>query len=129
MNKFKNIIFVFIIVFVITIGLILAIGFTFCKTTDKELDIIGNKSIKFILTTKDCGATTGYSTKIYMLKDGDDINFFTKPIIHMNTIYPVLTWIDENTLSIKVKDIDVYEFTSFNYIDKEKYRFILEYDE
>jgi hypothetical protein len=76
-----------------------------CKNEIYKEYISPDKALKAIVFQRDCGATTGFSTQISILKSNEDLDnneggniFIIKG--EPNKVAPTLNWINNNTLYI-----------------------------
>jgi len=104
--------------FILTVVLVLIVSFMYLTSDMCGNDIYSellspNKKYKAVVFQRDCGATTGFSTQISIIKsaetlDNDGGNVF---IIkgHPKKVSPILFWNSNSELNIK-KEINGSEF-------------------
>lgn len=88
-----------------------------------------DKKYEAVIFQRDCGATTGFSTQISIIKFGSELENDPGNIFsisgHPEEVAPELVWVDENTLHIK-HDITGKEYileNSFGWFDKLKIKY------
>jgi len=117
---------IFVLSVIFLIAFFVFINFNICDIEKKRFTIEGNKNIEFVSIIKNCGATTGYNYRLYMLKKDKDLSFFNQPLIELNEENLQLMWKNNYELIIKTKSREIYNFTNFEYIDNIKYKIILQ---
>ena len=120
----KKVIFILLLLFISI--LLLNSHKLVCSVIEKRFYIDGNTNVEFISILKNCGATSSYNNKIYLIQSGRNLNFFNNPIIETSCNDLTMKWINTNKLLIRTRSAKIYNFTNFKYIDEEKYTIILE---
>ena len=96
------------IIFIILVG-----GFTFlldfsngmCGNESYKEIYSPNKSLKAVIFTRGCGATTGYGTQVAILGHAEELKNTSEAVFsvegHATTSSPIIKWINNKHLNIR----------------------------
>ena len=111
----------------VTLGILLLIVLLYvyfnnflCSVEERTFSVTGNDKVKFIAKIKNCGATSSYLCKLYIIPKNGELNFFNKAIFEGEDYLPIIKW-QNNHFIIETNSTRVHSFTNFKWIDNNEY--------
>ena len=91
-----------------------------CTVEEKNFSVKGNDKVEFVAKIKNCGATSDYIYKLYLIPKNGKLNFFNKAIFEAEDYLPIIKW-HKNHFIIETNSTRVHSFTNFKWIDNNEY--------